>query len=50
LAGLVSGGNVVIEGLSLPGFGYVVLDRVHHTRNWTITVHAADGESSAAAI
>lgn len=43
LAGLVSGGNVVIEGLSLPGFGYVVLDRVHHTRNWTITVHAADG-------
>ncbi len=43
LAGLVSGGETVVTGLSLPGFGYVVLDRHPHTQNWTITVHAVDG-------
>jgi len=43
LAGLVSGGETVVAGLSLPGFGYVVLDRIRHTQDWTITVHAADG-------
>jgi hypothetical protein len=44
LAGLVSGGETVAEGLSLPGFGYVVLDRSGHTQDWGITVHAADGD------
>jgi hypothetical protein len=39
----VSGGETVVTGLSLPGFGYVVLDRHPHTQNWTITVHAVDG-------
>jgi hypothetical protein len=43
LTGLVTGGKTVTEGLSLSGFGYVVLDRVGETRDWTITVHAADG-------
>jgi Calcineurin-like phosphoesterase len=43
LAGLVSGGETVAAGLSLPGFGYVVLDRNGHTQDWGITVHAADG-------
>jgi predicted phosphodiesterase len=43
LAGLVSGGETVVTGLSLPGFGYVVLDRHPHTQDWTITVHAVDG-------
>ena len=43
LTGLVTGGKTVTEGMSLPGFGYVVLDRVGETRDWKITVHAADG-------
>jgi hypothetical protein len=43
LAGLVSGGETVVEGLSLPGFGYVVLDRNRNTQDWNITVHAAEG-------
>jgi hypothetical protein len=43
LTGLVSGGETVTAGLSLSGFGYVVLDRVRHTQDWKITVHAADG-------
>jgi hypothetical protein len=43
LAGLVSGGETVAAGLSLPGFGYAVLDRNGHTQDWGITVHAADG-------
>jgi hypothetical protein len=43
LTGLVTGGKTVTEGLSLSGFGYVVLDRVGETRDWAITVHAADG-------
>lgn len=43
LAGLVSAGETVASGLSLPGFGYVMLDRIRHTQDWKITVHAADG-------
>lgn len=43
LDGLESGGATVASGLSLPGFGYVVLDRIRRTKDWTITVHAVDG-------
>jgi hypothetical protein len=43
LTGLVSGGMTIRRGMSLPGFGYVVLDRVGESRDWKITVHAADG-------
>lgn len=43
LAGLVSGGETVVSGLSLPGFGYVMLDRIGHTEDWNVTVHAANG-------
>jgi hypothetical protein len=43
LTGLVSGGKTVTQGLSLSGFGYVVIDRVDETRDWKITVHAVDG-------
>jgi hypothetical protein len=34
LAGLVSGGETVAAGLSIPGFGYVMLDRNRHTQDW----------------
>jgi hypothetical protein len=40
---LDTGGKTVIEGLSLSGFGYVVMDRVGDTQNWRITVRAATG-------
>jgi predicted phosphodiesterase len=43
LTGLVTGGKTVTQGLSLPGFGYVMIDRVGKSRDWKITVHAADG-------
>ena len=43
LTGLVTGGMTIRRGMSLPGFGYVVLDRVGSSRDWKITVHAADG-------
>jgi rubredoxin len=43
LTGLVTGGKTVIQGLSQSGFGYVVIDRIAETRDWKITVHAADG-------
>jgi Calcineurin-like phosphoesterase len=43
LAGLVSGGETIAAGLSVPGFGYVVLDRGRRIQDWTITVHAVDG-------
>jgi hypothetical protein len=43
LTGLVSGGMTIRRGMSLPGFGYIVLDRVGESRDWKITVHAADG-------
>jgi Calcineurin-like phosphoesterase len=43
LTGLVTGGLTIRRGMSLPGFGYVVLDRVGKSRDWKITVHAADG-------
>jgi hypothetical protein len=33
----------VTQGLSLSGFGYVVLDRVGETQDWKITVHTANG-------
>jgi hypothetical protein len=43
LTGLVTGGMTVTQGLSLSGFGYVVLDRVGETQDWKITVHTANG-------
>ncbi len=43
LGGLESGGKTILDGWSLPGFGYVVADRVGDGRNWTLTVHRADG-------
>jgi hypothetical protein len=43
LTGLVTGGVSVSQGLSLSGFGYVVLDRVGETKDWKITVHRANG-------
>jgi hypothetical protein len=43
LSGLVTGGKTVIQGLSQPGFGYVMMDRIGDTRDWKITVHAVDG-------
>jgi predicted phosphodiesterase len=43
LTGLVTGGMTIRRGMSLPGFGYIVLDRVGESRDWKITVHAADG-------
>jgi rubredoxin len=43
LTGLVTGGKTVTQGLSQSGFGYVVIDRIGETRDWKITVHAADG-------
>ena len=44
LTGLVTGGMTVTQGLSLSGFGYVVLDRVGETQDWKITVHTANGQ------
>jgi hypothetical protein len=43
LTGLMTGGMTVTQGVSLPGFGYVVMDRMGETADWNITVHAADG-------
>ena len=43
LTGLITGGQTIASGMSLPGFGYVVIDRVGDSQDWTITVHAADG-------
>ena len=43
LTGLVTGGQTITSGLSLPGFGYVVIDRVGETQDWKITVHSSDG-------
>ncbi len=43
LTGLITGGKTVTQGMSLPGFGYVVMDRVGQGQDWKITVHAADG-------
>jgi hypothetical protein len=43
LTGLVTGNKTVTQGLSLSGFGYVVIDRVAKTQDWKISVHAADG-------
>jgi hypothetical protein len=44
LTGLVTGGKEVSSGLSIPGFGYVVLDRIGDSADWEIGVHAADGK------
>ena len=44
LTGLVSGGAKITDGLSLPGFGYVVIDRIGESQDWTIAVHDADGK------
>ena len=43
LTGLVSGGQTIKSGMSLPGFGYVVIDRIGDTADWKIAVKAADG-------
>jgi hypothetical protein len=43
LTGLATGGTIVNDGLSLPGFGYVVMDRIRETQDWKITVHSAEG-------
>lgn len=44
LTGLVTGGQTIKSGLSIPGFGYVVVDRIGDSQDWTIIVHAADGK------
>ena len=44
LTGLVTGGRKIESGLSIPGFGYVVIDRVGDTPDWTVAVHAANGK------
>lgn len=44
LTGLVTGGNKILSGLSVPGFGYVVADRVGASQDWRLTVHAANGK------
>ena len=44
LTGLVTGGQKIESGLSIPGFGYVVVDRIGDSQDWTITVHAANGK------
>jgi hypothetical protein len=43
LTGLVSGGQAIASGMSLPGFGYVVIDRIGHGKDWDIAVKAVDG-------
>jgi hypothetical protein len=43
LTGLIAGGQTITSGLSLPGFGYVVIDRIGGSKDWAITVHAVDG-------
>jgi hypothetical protein len=44
LTGLTTGGQTVADGLSLGGFGYVVMDRVGTGRNWNIIVHSPHGD------
>jgi len=44
LTGLVSGGNKILSGLSVPGFGYVVADRIGVSQDWRLTVHASNGK------
>jgi len=43
LTGLISGGKTVENGLSLPGFGYVVIDRIGDSQDWDITVKSVEG-------
>jgi hypothetical protein len=43
LKGLESGDQIIADGLSLPGFGYVVADRIGDGRDWSLTVRRADG-------
>ncbi|HEX4151802.1 MAG TPA: metallophosphoesterase [Steroidobacteraceae bacterium] len=43
LDGLTTGGAAVVDGMSLPGFGYVVMDRIGDGQDWKITVHSAEG-------
>lgn len=45
LTGLVTGGQKITSGLSIPGFGYVVADRIGDSQDWSITVHAANGKT-----
>ncbi len=44
LTGLVSGGQTIKSGMSLPGFGYVVIDRIGNSKDWSITVKSSDGD------
>jgi hypothetical protein len=44
LTGLVTGGQTIVSGLSIPGFGYVVMDRIGGSKDWRIIVHAANGK------
>lgn len=44
LTGLVTGGQKIRSGLSIPGFGYVVGDRMGDSQDWAFTVHAANGK------
>jgi hypothetical protein len=43
LEGLMTGGRTVADGMSLPGFGYVVMDRMGEGQDWKITVHSRTG-------
>ena len=45
LTGLIAAGQTIASGMSLPGFGYVVIDRVGETKDWDITVKTVDGET-----
>ena len=44
LAGLTTAGQTVVDGMSLGGFGYVVMDRLGTGRNWNIIVHSPHGD------
>ena len=44
LTGLIAAGRTITSGLSLPGFGYVVIDRQGKTADWAITVKTVDGD------
>jgi predicted phosphodiesterase len=41
--GLAVGGQTITDGLQIPGFGYVTIDRIGDSQDWNITVHKDDG-------
>jgi hypothetical protein len=43
LTGLATAGQTIVDGISLPGFGYVVMDRIGMSKNWKIIVHSPHG-------